>query len=122
MKKYITKRNYPLWLLLVGFICSLTFMLVLDKTPGSYAFFLQLLLFIGDSSLIASTVVFVVRGFKGILGWVKEATTSKERTPRLLALFSACLFSAPFLFYWFAMLFMAFGFLSIAIQQRQMYH
>ena len=122
MKKYITKRNYPLWLLLVGFICSLTFMLVLDKTPGSYAFFLQMLLFLGDGSLIAATVVLVIRGFRGILGWVKEAQGTEARTPRLLALFSACLVSAPFLFYWFVMLFMAFGFLSIAIQQRQMYH
>ncbi len=122
MKKYITKRNYPFWLLLIGFICAITFMLVLDHTPGSYAFFLQALLFVGDGSLIAATVVLVVRAFKGLLGWVKELPSGSGRTPRVLALFAGFLFAAPFLFYWLVGLVMAFGFLSIAIQQRQMYH
>lgn len=122
MKKYVTKRNYPLWLLLLGFVSALVFMLVLDRTPGSFAFFLGALLFIGDGSLIAGTAVLVFRGLKGTLNWVKAADTKKERTSRKIGFVAGLIFTAPFLFYWFMTLALAFGFLSIAVQQRQMYY
>ena len=122
MKKYVTKRNYPLWLLLLGFISALVFMNVLDHTPGGLAFLLGALLFIGDGSLIAGTVILVFRGIKGALNWVKNAENKKERTSRTIGFVAGLVFAAPFLFYWLLMLSLAFGFLSIAVQQRQMYH
>ena len=121
-KKIITKRNYPLWLLLLGVVCALIFMNVLDHTPGSMAFWLSALLFVGDGSLIAATAILLIRALRGLFGWVKEAAGSSARTPRVIGLIAGLIVAAPFLFYWFVMLFMAFGFLSIAIQQRQMYH
>lgn len=122
MKKYVTKRNYPLWLLLLGFISAIIFMNVLDHTPGSFAFFLGALLFIGDGSLIAGTAILVFRGIKGTLNWVKIAENKKIRRSRTIGFVAGLLFAAPILFYWFVTLSLAFGFLSIAVQQRQMYH
>mgnify|MGYP000069381088 FL=1 len=121
-KKIITKRNYPLWLLLLGVVCALVFMNVLDYTPGSMAFWLSALLFVGDGSLIAASVIGVSRAVKGLAGWVKSSEHKGQRRGRVVGMIACCVFAAPFLFYWFVMLFMAFGFLSIAIQQRQMYH
>ena len=121
-KKIITKRNYPLWLLLLGVVCALVFMNVLDYTPGSMAFWLSALLFVGDGSLIAASVIGVSRAVKGFAGWVKSSENKGQRRGRVVGMIAGCVFAAPFLFYWFVMLFMAFGFLSIAIQQRQMYH
>ena len=121
-KKIITKRNYPLWLLLLGVVCALVFMNVLDYTPGSMAFWLSALLFVGDASLIAATAILVIRALRGLIGWVKESAGTQARTPRVIGFIAGLIVAVPFLFYWFVMLFMAFGFLSIAIQQRQMYH
>ena len=121
-KRIITNRNYPLWLLLLGVVCALVFMNVLDNTPGSMAFWLSALLFVGDGSLIAATSIGVFRAVKGMLGWIKSSENKRERRGRVIGMIAGLIVAAPFLFYWFVMLFMAFGFLSIAIQQRQMYH
>jgi hypothetical protein len=95
---------------------------VLDNTPGSMAFWLSSLLFVGDGSLIAATSIGVFRAVKGMLGWIKSSENKRERRGRVIGMIAGLIVAAPFLFYWFVMLFMAFGFLSIAIQQRQMYH
>jgi membrane-bound ClpP family serine protease len=122
VKKIITKRNYPLWLLLLGFGCALVFMNVLDHTPGSMVFWLGALLFVGDGSLIAATVIGLIRAIKGISGWVKSSENNSERRKRILGMIAGLIVAAPLLFYWFVALFLAFGFLSIAIYQRQFYH
>ena len=114
MKKYVTKRNYPLWLILLGFVSAIVFMTTLDHTPSNLAPLLGVLLFVGDGSLIFGSAVLVFRAIRGALGWVKSAENKKERQSRTIGLIAGLVIAAPFVFYWFVTLSLAAGFLSIA--------
>lgn len=122
VKKYVNKKNYPLWLLLVGFVSSIIFMATLDISPGYLAGLLGLELFLGVGCFGLAAAVLIIRAIKGTNGWVVSAETKKSKTQRRIGFVVGLLFAAPFVYFFFATLALAAGFMSIAIQQRQMYH
>lgn len=122
MKNPITKRNWPGWLVAAGLISFALFMTFLDVTPGPLAFLLGILLFIAVAGLAVATATLLYRGVAGSIRWAKSAEEKKSRILRSVGISVGFLFALPFAYYWLAFLAMAGGFLSLAIQQRQMYH
>ena len=95
---------------------------VLDVTPGSLAWLLTLLLLLAVGGAAVSTGTVIIRVVKMNKSWANSAESKKERKQRWIGLAIGYLFSLPFIYFWFAMITLVFGFLSIAVQQRQMYH
>ena len=122
MKKYVNKKNYPLWLLLLAFISAIVFMTTLESTPGSFAFFLSLELFLAVGGFAVTTIVLLARAIRGISAWVSASENKKQKTQRSVGFTFGIIFALPFAYFWFAMLALAYGFMSIAIQQRIDYH
>jgi hypothetical protein len=100
----------------------LAFMNVLDVTPGSLAWVLTLLLLIAAGGAAVSAGILIIRVVTITKNWANAAESKKERKQRWIGLAISYLFSLPFIYLWFAMIALVFGFLSIAVQQRQMYH
>ena len=122
MKRLLNKTTWPLWLLAVAALSFLVFMNVLDYTSGWMAWALSLLLFIAVGGAVVSTVTLIIRVVKKTVNWANGAESKKERVQRWVGLSVGYLFTLPFIYLWFAMIALVGGFLSIAIQQRQMYH
>lgn len=95
---------------------------VLDVTPGSLAWLLTLLLLLAVGGAAVSTGTVIIRVVKINKNWANSAESKKERKQRWIGLAIGYLFSLPFIYFWFAMIALVFGFLSIAVQQRQIYH
>ena len=122
MKNPITKRNWPGWLIAAGLFSFAAFMTFLEVTPGPLAFLLGILLFIAIAGLAIGTATLLYRGVAGSIRWAKASDSRNQRIRRNIGISVGFLFALPFAYYWFAFLAMAGGFLSLAIQQRQMYH
>lgn len=122
MKLRISKQNWPFLLFGVAVISFLLFMAVLDVTPGALAWLLSLLLFLATGGAAVSTLTVIIRVIKMNKNWANSTDSKKQRIQRWVGLAIGYLFSLPFIYFWFAMIALVFGFLSIAIQQRQMYH
>ena len=122
MKLRITKQNWPFLLFGIAVLSFLLFMSVLEVTPGWMAWVLSILLMVATGGSAASTVAVIIRVIRMNKNWATSAETKKERIKRWVGLAIGYLFSLPFIYFWFAMIALVFGFLSIAIQQRQMYH
>lgn len=122
MKLRISKQNWPFLLFGVAVISFLLFMAVLDVTPGALAWLLSLLLFLAAGGAAVSTLTVIIRVIKMNKNWANSTDSKKQRIQRWVGLAIGYLFSLPFIYFWFAMIALVFGFLSIAIQQRQMYH
>ena len=122
MKLRITKQNWPFLLFGVAVLAFLLFMAVLELTPGWMAWVLSILLIGATGGAAVSTVTLIIRVVRKTKNWANAAETKKERIQRWVGLAIGYLFSLPFIYFWFAMIALVFGFLSIAIQQRQMYH
>jgi hypothetical protein len=122
MKLRITQQHWPFLLFGIAVLSFLLFMAVLDFTPGWMAWALSLLLVIAVGGAVVSTATVIIRVVKKTKNWANGAESNKERVQRWVGLAIGYLFSLPFIYFWFAMIALVFGFLSIAIQQRQMYH
>ena len=122
MKNPITKRNWPGWSIAAGLISFALFMTFLEVTPGPLAVLLGILLFIAIAGLGIATATLLFRGVSGSIRWAKSAEEKKNRILRGIGISVGFLLALPFAYYWFAFLAVAGGFLSLAIQQRQMYH
>jgi hypothetical protein len=122
MKRRITKQYWPFLLLGVAVLSFLLFMAVLEVTPGWMAWALSILLIVATGGAAVSTLTVFIRVVRKTKNWANAAETKKERIQRWVGLAIGYLFSLPFIYFWFAMIALVFGFLSIAIQQRQMYH
>ena len=122
MKLRISKQNWPFLLFGVAVISFLLFMAVLDVTPGALAWLLSLLLFLAAGGAAVSTLTVIIRVIKMNKNWANSTDSKNQRIQRWVGLAIGYLFSLPFIYFWFAMIALVFGFLSIAIQQRQMYH
>jgi hypothetical protein len=121
MKLRITKQNWPFLLFGVAVLAFLLFMAVLELTPGWMVWVLSILLMVATGGSAVSTVTVIIRVIKMNKNWATSAESKKERIQRWVGLSIGYLFSLPFIYFWFAMIALVFGFLSIAIQQRQMY-
>ena len=122
MKLRITKQNWPFLLFGVAVLAFLLFMAVLELTPGWMAWALSILLIGATGGSAVSTLTVIIRVIRMNKNWATSAESEKERIQRWVGLAIGYLFSLPFIYFWFAMIALVFGFLSIAIQQRQMYH
>ena len=122
MKRLLNKTTWPLWLLAVAALSFLIFMNVLDVTPGWMAWALTILLVMATGGALVSTATLIIRVVKKTKNWANTAVSKKQRVQRWVGLAIGYLFSLPFIYFWFAMIALVGAFLSIAIQQRQMYH
>jgi len=122
MKLRITKQNWPFLLFGIAVLSFLLFMSVLEVTPGWMAWVLSILLMVATGGSAVGTVTVIIRVIRMNKNWATSAESKKERIQRWAGLAIGYLFSLPLIYFWFAMIALVFGFLSIAIQQRQMYH
>ena len=122
MKNPITKRYWPGWLIAAGLISFALCMTFLEVTPGPLAFLLGILLFIAVAGIAIGSAALLFRGASGALHWAKGSHSRNQRIRRNIGISIGFLVALPFAYYWFAFLAMAGGFLSLAIQQRHMYH
>lgn len=122
MAKPITKVNWPLWLFGLAFIAFLLFMVLLEVTPGPLAWALGFQLFIAVGGAAISSLALIIRAVIATSRWAKAAEAGRQRTQRIIGVILGYLFAIPFVYFWFAMIALVGGFLSIAVDQRHMYH
>ena len=122
MKRVLNKTTWPFLVLGVAVLSFLLFMAVLEVTPGWMAWALSILHIGATGGAAVGTVTLIIRVVRKTKNWANAAETKKERIQRWVGLAIGYVFSLPFIYFWFAMIALVFGFLSIAIQQRQMYH
>lgn len=120
MKLRFTKFNWPIWLLVLGLPFFLIFMWTLDYTPGSLSWMLSLVLALAIGGPMLGSSVLLIRAFRFGIKWVASEAELKKK--RAIGFTIGVIASLPFIYFWFMMLSLAYGFLSIAVNMRSQYH